>query len=646
MTFDNNAGFAPAREAAAGAGFWRNDITGLRALAVLPVLLYHGFPGLVPSGFFGVDIFFVISGYLISGIVFRDLLSGRFSFLTFYQRRIRRILPNLLLVLGTVLVLGWFIMTRAELKSLSQHLTASCFFFQNISLMGVKGGYWADSSQLLPMLHLWSLAVEEQFYIAFPLICFALWRINIGGGRRLIALFVVLLTILSLAGCLAAQDANKAFYWPLYRFWELGAGIVLACAEKLGGQDCKRLPVLFRQLLSLAGFLAIMWAMMTPTAVHPSAKTILPVAGAFAIITAGPECLVNRLLSIRCLVFIGLISYSLYLWHWPLLAYLRLNCGSPSALSVSLVLGLSFVVSSIVYQAVENPVRRSTWHCGKVGAATVLLCLLVLFDQGQKVLVAHAGAAYGRETAARWEQYFEETRRWIDWGKTQQLAVDGIKLVQIGEGSAVPGILFIGDSHTEQYYYRIEKLAKETGKSAWMAVRMLNGEVWDNKLAGLEALLEHPEIRTVVFASKWGDYSERSFPFAIDGWISFIREAIARHPEKRWYIVLDAPWDGGTHNDQMGSFDIATHVSRLTDRPEEFAHLIVPYPESTAWKKGNEIMEQVFGGTAAIIRCEDAVCPDGMCDIGERYRDDDHLKPRWLEKHAVWLDRVFADEQK
>ena len=166
---------------------WRNDITGLRALAVLPVLLYHGFPGLVPSGFFGVDIFFVISGYLISGIVFRDLAGGSFSFWTFYQRRIRRILPNLLLVLSTVLALGWLVMTQAELKSLGQHLTASCFFFQNLNLLWSanlgSGAYWAESSQLLPLLHLWSLAVEEQFYIAFPLICFALWRINIGGGE-------------------------------------------------------------------------------------------------------------------------------------------------------------------------------------------------------------------------------------------------------------------------------------------------------------------------------------------------------------------------------------------------------------------------------------------------------------------------------
>lgn len=165
----------------AKAHLWRADITGLRALAVIPVLLFHAWPELLPGGFFGVDVFFVISGYLISGIIFRGLAAGNFSFRDFYAKRIRRILPNLILLLTVVLGIGACVLTAAEYGTLGKHVYSSAFFYQNFRLLG-EGGYFDVAGINKPLLHIWSLSIEEQFYLLFPLLCVLVWRIG-GGGR-------------------------------------------------------------------------------------------------------------------------------------------------------------------------------------------------------------------------------------------------------------------------------------------------------------------------------------------------------------------------------------------------------------------------------------------------------------------------------
>ena len=149
---------------------WRNDITGLRAVAVLPVLLFHAFPSLLPGGFFGVDVFFVISGYLISGIIFRGMLKDTFSYKSFYEKRIKRILPNLLLLLSFVCIVGYFVLLDREYENLGRHIYSSAAFFQNFRLLS-EIGYFTEDALRKPLLHLWSLAIEEQFYIIFPIIC-------------------------------------------------------------------------------------------------------------------------------------------------------------------------------------------------------------------------------------------------------------------------------------------------------------------------------------------------------------------------------------------------------------------------------------------------------------------------------------------
>lgn len=177
---------------------WRNDITGLRALAVLPVIFYHAFPNLVPGGFLGVDIFFVISGYLISGIIFRNIKQGTFSYLDFYSKRIKRIIPNLLLLFLFVLFLGYFVLFTDDYDNLGRHVYSSAIFIENFRLLS-EVGYFTEDAVRKPLLHLWSLAIEEQFYIIFPILCVLIWKLN--NSVKALGIFVFTITLLSLLFC-------------------------------------------------------------------------------------------------------------------------------------------------------------------------------------------------------------------------------------------------------------------------------------------------------------------------------------------------------------------------------------------------------------------------------------------------------------
>ena len=292
---------------------WRNDITGLRALAVLPVLIFHAFPSLIPGGFFGVDVFFVISGYLISGIIFRGIASGSFSYIEFYEKRIKRIIPNLILLLTFVAAVGWFILLPDEYANLGMHIDASTLFIQNFQLLS-EIGYFTEDALRKPLLHLWSLAIEEQFYIVFPLICTLIWRLS--RSVKMIGIAAALIALGSLAACLSSSDRNFAFYFPLTRFWELGAGILLSYSETFIGFSTSRFSQNVRNGLSIAGILMIVlpMAFVTESAAHPGLITLIPVLGAVFVIAAEPDALFNRtLLCWRPMTFVGLISYSLSL---------------------------------------------------------------------------------------------------------------------------------------------------------------------------------------------------------------------------------------------------------------------------------------------------------------------------------------------
>ena len=360
---------------------YRRDIDGLRAIAVIAVVLFHfGVPGFT-GGFVGFDVFFVISGYLITSIIWRQREAGRFSFVDFWARRARRILPALFVLLAAVLVAGWFLMAPKDYEELGRSVRYQVLFVSNLLFMR-QDGYFDAASDLKPLLHTWSLAVEEQFYIVFPLVLTVLsarfkhWRL---------ALFGLLLISFGLSVWAVAQHPQKAFFLLPMRAWELLAGGMLAIAPVTQ----KRLTPAAAQCFSLLGLGLILMAVFgydksTP---FPGAAALLPVLGVVVLIWANEHhtTWVGRLLSTRVMVGLGLISYSWYLWHWPVFVFgSYASVGEFGAGLTSALIALTLILGYLSWRFVETPFRERRLLAGRrqiLAAAGVGILVLGLAGQ-------------------------------------------------------------------------------------------------------------------------------------------------------------------------------------------------------------------------------------------------------------------------
>jgi len=335
---------------------YRPEIDGLRALAVLPVIFYHaGFP-LFSGGFIGVDIFFVISGYLITSIIVADLIQNKFSIVDFYERRARRILPALTNVLIVTTVLAYLFMPAELLKEYSQSVVSVVAFASNIFFF-LETDYFALTADEMPLLHTWSLAVEEQYYVFFPLLLAACW----GAGQRLVITVIVALSIFSLATAhywTYNNNAEMSFYLIFSRAWELFLGALLAFIPSKNKFKLEHINSFFSLLgVALLVYASLFFDKTTP---HPSLYTLTPVLGTLLIIHfASHRNIVGIVLSHRFFVSIGLISYSLYLWHQPIFAFLRMkSIGEPSILVFSVAMLVSLILAALSYRYVETPFRN------------------------------------------------------------------------------------------------------------------------------------------------------------------------------------------------------------------------------------------------------------------------------------------------
>src|ERR1700737_3717839 len=293
---------------------YRPDIDGLRAIAGSLGVTIHAFPEAMPGGFIGVDIFFVISGFLITGIIVRELDQQRFSLMTFYKRRIRRIFPALIVVLCATLVLGWLWMLPAAYAQLSTDVFASAAFFSNIALL-LQSGYFDIESGKKPLLHLWSLGIEEQFYLFWPLILMLVARMRLS---ILVAASVIGIGSFVLNVALIGSNPVATFYLPFTRASELLAGAVLACGWNQVSQTSTASNL--RASIGLV-LIAVAAGVLDTKSAFPGWWAILPVAGAALLLSPPAAWFCRTLLASRPLVWIGLISYPLYLWHWPLLVF-------------------------------------------------------------------------------------------------------------------------------------------------------------------------------------------------------------------------------------------------------------------------------------------------------------------------------------
>lgn len=437
---------------------YRPDIDGLRAIAILSVIIFHAFPEYLPGGFVGVDIFFTISGFLISSIISKAIEQNRFSLREFYAHRAKRILPALIAVLLICYVWGWLALTPPEFSQLAKHIAGGAGFVQNAILWN-ESGYFDTASELKPLMHLWSLAIEEQFYLLFPIVIWLNWKTKL---KSSISIAALLLISLSLNLQLINTDPVQTFFSPATRAWELLAGALLAQLIRNPAPNLQHHLVSnqrIQNLFSTVGLLLITVSILLikDGEKFPGWRAIFPVLGTCLLIVAGTRAWANRtLLSSSPMIAIGLISYPLYLWHWPLLSFSRIAEGASlsSATRMSIVLA-SFCLAGLTYKLIEKPIRfgeKKAWKTISLAAVLAATTALGYGTYHQKGLPERFPKIY-RELATFKYEYKAGYREGSCFLTPTQNSSTLEKCETTNENGNKKPILFLwGDSHAAHLY--------------------------------------------------------------------------------------------------------------------------------------------------------------------------------------------------
>lgn len=500
---------------------YRADIDGLRALAILPVVLYHAGVSAIGGGFVGVDIFFVISGFLITSLILADLERGTYSTYDFWKRRARRILPALCVVLLATLAAGWFLLLPDDFAWLGKQVAAQSTFVSNV-LFFHNTDYFAGEAYLSPLLHTWSLSVEEQFYLLFPLGLFLVWHL----WRRYLTRCLLVLVVIFYGLCIlgTAWDKDMAFF--LFRGWELLVGaltvMLLPAASNAGAK--------LRSIIGLAGLVFMLIAIFgfDDAMAFPGWYAALPCLGAAMVIWANASgvTLSGKILSARPLVWTGLVSYSLYLWHWPVLSFLRYETGGPLSTAQAVVgVTVSLILAILTWKFVEQPFRQGAFS--KVSRKTVLQasCAMLCAFAFTGLLVSFAGGFAARFDPAVLQYaagVADNNPRMAECnGKTAADIRNG-KLCRFNEASgATPAFLLWGDSHADSLVPMMEELSAKHGVDGYIATYNGCPPLYGHKQDGkgrnhcdafndaLPEFIRDQKIKHVFLITSWRSWLER-----------------------------------------------------------------------------------------------------------------------------------------
>jgi len=642
---------------------YRPDIDGLRAVAVLSVVGFHAFPNWVKGGFVGVDVFFVISGFLISGIIFASLESKNFSYAEFYSRRIKRIFPALLLVLAFTQAVGWYVLLTNEYSQLGKHVASGVGFFSNFSLWQ-EAGYFDSGPDTKPLLHLWSLGIEEQFYIFWPLLLGFVWR------RKFNFLTITLLVALASFAVniyTVRSQPVAVFYSPLSRFWEVMIGGMLAYLALHKPHYLVRQPnwqSACGLLLLAAGF-----ALLDQESRFPGWWALLPTLGTFLVISAGPQAWLNRhVFGNKILVWVGLISFPLYLWHWPLLSFVRIVEGGALDKEIRVgVVALSITLAWLTYTFLEKSVRNRP---GKKPIIVLMSAALLLFAGGMSIW---GNLIKPRNSGADIEAIFQAG---VDWSYPpkdfQSYQVKG--QVFYKKRGAAQEVLFLGDSHIEQYYPRISWLLSENpGANKSVILATMAGcppipSVFEDKHPGCGGFLDTAikylqsyEIQSVVIGACWSCYfieEAKPGPDAIYDFY-YLENTDKRHfrngpgvdlalaslekllttlvRQKTVFLLLDNPMGEGFDPRNYLAGSRLTTLSRR-EPPTQFVQLdrdqaLLRERLIALAKRANV---RVIDPVARFCKADQ--CPTLMEDGTPIYMDTNHIRPYYSARYADFID--------
>lgn len=618
---------------------YRPDIDGLRAVAVLAVLFNHAGFEIVSGGFVGVDIFFVISGYLITKILYSEVTENNFSIMSFYQRRIRRILPAFYLVSVITLAAGSVLMLPVDFEKLVNSFIASSFFFANVFFMEATGGYFSAQAHEMPLLHMWSLSVEEQFYFVWPLLLLILAkRLPVKAMLAVIA-FLIFVSF-GIAEIWLSNLPQVAYYSIVSRAGELLLGAILAIFLS---RNTTVTPTR-AHAASILGLLLICGSIffIDENTQFPGLHAFWPCLGAALLIWAGvyPSSIGARLLSIRPMVFIGLISYSLYLWHWPILAFTRYM-----RYEISTSMGLIFVVLSIClaylsWKYVEQPFRRKDPSRGLQLAKRIFF--LVAFTAVSAALASHFGLISmqpfddKRHLSAQRAVIFPSLRE----GWCHVDSEDGFNKpfeqrylnCQYGSVSSKPRTLLWGDSHAASYAPFLDYFGKELGFSVIEmstsacapSLAPIPNYKWDFQAPICDGFREEAirgintnEYDAIFIAARWEGYSD-VLEDSIKQSITFA----AQH-SKGVFVFSQAP----RFELNIGHCYIRGKVLPLSNGCHEGDIYEVSKDVSQVNARLKAIVDNI--PNAQIIDVSELICVDNNCnpfiDKLPAYFDDNHL---------------------
>ena len=624
---------------------YRADIDGLRAIAVLSVVGFHAFPDWIFGGFIGVDIFFVISGFLISGIIFGNLEHSSFSYIEFYVRRIKRIFPALILVLVLGFAFGWYVLLPDEFQQLVKHVASGSGFISNF-ILWYESGYFDNSADTKPLLHLWSLAIEEQFYIFWPLLLGLVWK-----HKWNFLTLTVSIAVISFALNIYTVNNNPIadFYSPLSRFWELMIGGILAYLTLHKPQHLPQRPN-WQSAIGLL-LIAVGILLINKERAFPGYWALIPGVGAFLIISAGSGAWLNRnLLGNRLIVGIGLISYPLYLWHWPLLVFSKIVVGrNLHVLERITIIAVSIGLAYLTYRLLENPIRKKGTSNKPVTVLLIaLVCILAvsLFSFVKNVKPRHKNASITKLLVAAYDREYPD-------GLKGKIIAGHLRRAYELKSDLSQKTLFIGDSNMEQYYPRIDKLISENpgkfnsaifiGNQGLRCYPMYTMFITDSEQCSsvkedITHLANDKDVEAVVLIFSWFAYDHLIKDKTGYERLSQFISAISKN--KRFYLILNMP-DGeelnpknmftgsrlrtlDTKNTDKVVFDYKGFLNRHKIFRTELANLAI--------KNGAIVIDPIKH------LCRENKCPVFDSEGNPLYWDEMHMRASYVRSSADYID--------